>query len=68
MDKKRLIGIIALALIIVPIVFNKVASLITAKIAAEMQKKPTQVEIAKTCFFSKKLLTKIEKCDIIHEK
>ena len=47
MSKNKLILIIILAIVIVPIVFNKVAGLITAKIAAEMQKQPTIVEVAK---------------------
>lgn len=46
MNKKKIIGIIIAAIIIVPIVFNKVMGLISARIAAEMQKRPTPVEIA----------------------
>ncbi len=46
MDRKKLIGIIVIAIIVLPIVFNKMASIITAKIAAEMQKRPTPVEVA----------------------
>lgn len=46
MDRKKLIGIIVIAIIVLPIVFNKVAGIITAKIAAEMQKRPTPVEVA----------------------
>ncbi len=45
MDRKKLIGIIVIAIIVVPVVFNKVAGFISAKIAAEMQKRPTEVEI-----------------------
>ena len=45
MDRKKLIGIIVVAIIIVPIIFNKVAGFISARIAAEMQKRPTEVEI-----------------------
>lgn len=45
MNKKVLIGIIV-AVIIAPIAFNKVASLIGAKIMSEMMKKPTPVEVA----------------------
>ncbi len=45
MNKKLIIGIV-LAIIIVPIVFNKAASLIGAKIMAEMQKRPTPVEVS----------------------
>lgn len=46
MTKKKWIGVIIIAVIIIPIVFNKVASIITAKIQAEMQKRPTPVEVA----------------------
>lgn len=46
MNKKKIIGIIIAAIIIVPIVFNKVMGLVSARIAAEMQKRPTPVEIA----------------------
>ena len=66
MDKKRLIGIIVVALIVVPIIFNKVASLITAKIAAEMQKKPVQVEIAKT--YEKEIFPQTESVGRIEAK
>lgn len=45
MDRKKLIGIIVIAIIVVPIVFNKVAGFISERIAAQMQKKPTEVEI-----------------------
>ena len=45
MDRKKLIGIIIVAIIVVPIVFNKIAGFISAKIAAEMQKRPTEVEV-----------------------
>ena len=45
MDRKKLIGIIVVAIIVVPIVFNKIAGFISAKIAAEMQKRPTEVEV-----------------------
>lgn len=45
MNKKLIIGII-IAIIVIPIVFNKVAGMIGAKIMAEMQKKPTPVEVA----------------------
>lgn len=45
MNKKLLIGII-IAIIVIPIVFNKVAGMIGAKITAEMQKKPSAVEVA----------------------
>ena len=47
MSKNKLILIIILAIVIVPIVFNKVAGIITAKIAAEMQKQPSIVDVAK---------------------
>ena len=47
MTKKKWIGVIIAAVIIVPIVFNSIAGLITAKIAEEMQKKPTPVEVAR---------------------
>ena len=40
MDRKKLIGIIVIAIIVVPIVFNKVAGFISERIAAQMQKKP----------------------------
>ena len=46
MNKKKVIGIIIAAIIIVPIVFNKVMGFVTAKIAAEMQKRPTVVDVA----------------------
>ena len=46
MNKKKLIWIIIAAIIIVPVVFNKIAGLISAKLAAEQQKKPTPVETA----------------------
>ena len=46
MNKKKLLWIIIAALIIVPIVFNKVAGIITEKIMAEQQKKPTPVDVA----------------------
>lgn len=45
MNKKLLIGII-IAIIVIPIVFNKVAGMIGAKIMTEMQKKPSAVEVA----------------------
>ncbi|MBS4759429.1 MAG: efflux RND transporter periplasmic adaptor subunit [Clostridium sp.] len=45
MNKKLVLGII-IAIIIIPIVFNKAASIIGAKIMAEMQKKPTPVDVA----------------------
>ncbi len=45
MNRKKLIGIIIIAIILVPIVFNKIAGFISEKIAAEMQKKPTEVEV-----------------------
>lgn len=45
MNKKLVIGII-IAIIIVPIVFNKAASIIGAKIMAERQKMPTPVDVA----------------------
>lgn len=48
MTKKKWIGIIVAIIVVVPIVFNNVAGFITAKIAAEMQKRPTPVEVAKT--------------------
>lgn len=48
MTKKKWIGIIIAIIVVVPIVFNNVAGFITAKIAAEMQKRPTPVEVAKT--------------------
>lgn len=48
MTKKKWIGVIIAAIVIVPIVFNNIAGFITAKIAAEMQKRPTPVEVAKT--------------------
>ena len=47
MNKKLIITII-IAIIVVPIVFNKVATVIGAKISAEMQKKPSAVEVAMT--------------------
>ena len=46
MNKKKLIWIIIAAIIIVPVVFNKIAGIISAKLAAEQQKKPTPVEVA----------------------
>lgn len=46
MNKKKIIWIIIAAIIIVPIVFNKVMGFVSAKIMAEMQKRPAQVEIA----------------------
>ena len=46
MNKKKLIWIIIAAIIIVPVVFNKIAGIISAKLAAEKQKKPTPVEVA----------------------
>lgn len=46
MNKKKLIWIIIAAIIIVPVGFNKIAGLISAKLAAEQQKKPTPVEVA----------------------
>ena len=46
MNKKKLLWVIIAALIIVPIVFNKVAGIITEKIMAEQQKKPTPVDVA----------------------
>lgn len=48
MNKKKLIWIIIAAIIVVPIVFNKVMGAIGAKMAAEAQKRPTQVEVAYT--------------------
>ncbi len=45
MNRKKLIGIIIIAIILVPIVFNKIAGFISEKIATEMQKKPTEVEV-----------------------
>ena len=45
MNKKMWIGVIAGALIVVPIVFNKVASTISAKMAAKQQARPSQVEV-----------------------
>lgn len=48
MTKKKWIGVIIVAVVIVPIIFNNVAGFITAKIAAEMQKRPATVEVAKT--------------------
>lgn len=45
MNKKLIIGII-IAIIVIPIVFNKVAGVIGAKIMTEMQKKPSAVEVA----------------------
>lgn len=48
MKRKQIIWIIIAAIIIVPIIVNKAAGIITAKIAAEMQKRPTPVEIAYT--------------------
>lgn len=48
MNKKKLIWIIIAAIIVVPIVFNKIMSIIGAKMAAEAQKRPVQVEIAYT--------------------
>ncbi len=46
MNKKKLIWIIIAAIIIVPVVFNKVAGYIADKIAAEQSKKPTPVDVA----------------------
>ena len=46
MDRKKLIGIIIVAIIVIPIVFNKVAGFISEKISAKMPKKPVQVEVA----------------------
>ncbi len=46
MNKKKLIWIIIASIIIVPVVFNKIAGIISAKLAAEQQKKPTPVEVA----------------------
>lgn len=48
MNKKKLIWIIIAAIIVVPIVFNKIMGVIGAKMAAEAQKRPTQVEVAYT--------------------
>lgn len=48
MNKKKLIWIIIAAIIVVPIVFNKIMSIIGAKMAAAAQKRPVQVEIAYT--------------------
>ena len=48
MNKKKIIWIIIAAIIIVPIVFNKIMSVIGAKMAAEAQKRPVQVEVAYT--------------------
>lgn len=45
MNKKLIIGIV-IAIIVIPIVFNKVAGMIGAKIMTEMQKKPSAVEVA----------------------
>ena len=45
MNKKKLIWIIVAALIIVPVVFNKVAGYIAGKIAAEQSKRPTPVDV-----------------------
>lgn len=46
MNKKKLVWIIIAALIILPIIFNKIMSFVGAKMAAEAAKKPTPVEIA----------------------
>lgn len=46
MNKKKIIWIVIAAIVIVPIVFNKVMGFVGAKLAAEAQKRPTQVEIA----------------------
>ncbi len=48
MTKKKWIGIIVIAVIVLPIIFNNVAGIIASKIAAEMQKRPASVEVAKT--------------------
>lgn len=48
MNKKIWVGVIVGTLIVVPIVFNKVASTISAKIAAKQQARPSQVEVSKT--------------------
>ena len=45
MNKKKLIWIIIIAIIVVPVVFNKVASYIAGKIAAEQSKRPTPVDV-----------------------
>ena len=66
MDKKKWIGVIIVAIIVVPIVFNKVAGIITAKIASEMAKKPTQVEVAQTT--EKEIFPKTESVGRIEAK
>lgn len=48
MNRKKIIWIIIAAIIIVPIIINKAAGIITAKIAAQMQNRPTPVEVAYT--------------------
>lgn len=48
MNKKKLIWIIIAAIVVVPIIFNKIMGVISAKMAAEAQKRPTQVEVAYT--------------------
>ena len=45
MNKKKLIWIIIAAIIIIPVVFNKVAGYIAGKIAAEQSKRPTPVDV-----------------------
>ena len=46
MNKKKLVWIIIAALIILPIIFNKIMSFVEAKMAADAAKRPTPVEIA----------------------
>jgi len=46
MSKKKLIWIIIVALIVLPIVFNKIMGFIGAKMASEAAKRPTPVEVA----------------------
>lgn len=48
MTKKQWIGIIIAAIVIVPVVFNKLAGIIGAKMAEENKNKPAQVEVAKS--------------------
>src|SRR5574344_202611 len=66
MNKKKVIWAIIIAIIVVPIVFNKVAGLITAKIIAEMQKRPTPVEV--TVVQQGKIYTKTESVGRIEAK
>lgn len=46
MTKKKWIGVMVAAIIIIPIVFNSVAGIIAQKIMAEQKKRPTPVDVA----------------------